>query len=138
MRNLLPILLLIFLTACPSDDGLGKSLCVKNNTNQRIYFWYSKDYSVHHFPDTTLQEALPLYINSASANNCAGAGSTNPDWQTIFSQLSEGKFSVYFFETYPETQEDWDELRDNMEELVYRKDTTFEELKANNYIIEYP
>lgn len=140
MRKLsLLILIPILLTGCPSDDTIGsKSLCIKNNSSQRIYFWYSKDYNVHHFPDTILPENKPFYINSTSVGNCAGAGSTNPNWVEIFSQLPEGLFSVYFFETYPENQEDWDELRNNIEELVYRKDTSFEELEANDYTIEYP
>lgn len=140
MKNLLLLSFISFvLVACPSDEFLGKeSLCVRNNSDSEIYYWYSHQYTQHHFPDTILPIEKP-FIDYVGIGNCAGSDAgQNPYWQTIFSQLPGDKFSVYFFETYPETQEDWDELRNNMEELVERKDVTYEELKANDYVIEYP
>ncbi|HZH68916.1 MAG TPA: hypothetical protein VFD80_00510 [Flavobacteriaceae bacterium] len=141
MRKLfLLILIPILLTGCPSDDTIGsKSLCIKNKSDKEMFFWFSYDFPHHHFPDTILPVQLPLLVRGAGSGGCVGSNAGySPSWETIFSELPEGLFSVYFFETYPENQEDWDELRENMEELIYRKDTSFEELEANDYIIEYP
>lgn len=129
---------LVFIVACEPNEHGQNALTIKNNSSERIYSWYSGNYSQHHFPDTILPISIPVYIGSISAGNISLASGVDPNWNNIFSQLPEGKFSVYFFETYPETQEDWDELRNNMEELVERKDVTYEELKANDYVIEYP
>ena len=139
MKNLLLLSFISFmLVACHPEKFPGKALHIKNNSNERIYYWYSSEYSVFHYPDTILPFERPVFIASCSAKNSDLASGYNPNWNNIFSQLPDDKFSVYFFETYPETQEDWDELRNNMQELVYRKDVTYEELKANDYVIEYP
>lgn len=130
------------LVACPSDEFLGeKSLCIENHSGKQIFFWFSYDFEHYHYPDTILPIEKPFEIRGAGSGGCVGNSvGQNPYWQTVFSKLPADKFTVYFFETdiYPETQEDWDELRNNMEELVERKDVTFEELKANDYVIEYP
>ena len=135
------IVMSLILAGCPEEVTGNKALCIRNNSNQEMYFWYSKEYFHYHYPDTELPVYLPInyQIRGTGIGGCVGSMEwQRPNWETIFSQLPEDKFSVYFFETYPETQEDWDDLRNNMEELVYRKDVTFEELKANDYVIEYP
>lgn len=114
----------------------GGSLGIKNNSAEMIYFWYSGDYEKHHYPDTLLPTTLPLYINMASPGNIAGAGPYDPDWNKIFSELPEGLFSVYFFDSYPENQEEWDEIR--LKNNFIRIETTLEELDAKDYLIHYP
>lgn len=129
---------LVFIVACEPNEHGKHALNIKSNSNQEISCWYSSTYSEYHFPDTILPVNKPVGVIFIGVNNGSLASGVDPNWNNIFSQLPDDKFSVYFFETFPETQEDWDELRNNMEELVYRKDVTFEELKANNYVIEYP
>lgn|SRR5690554_894830 len=141
MRNLLLMSFISFiLVGCPSDEFLGKeSLCVENHSGEEIYFWFSYNFTNYHYPDTILPIHKPFEIRGAGSGDCVGNSvGQNPYWQTVFSQLPADKFTVYFFETYPETQEDWEELKNNMKESVYRKDVTFEELKMNNYTISYP
>lgn len=138
MKNFFLLFLLILLTSCPNEYNDGsKSLLIRNNSDEVISFWYSRTYSVHHYPDISMQITKPQLIPALIPNGGAGVGPDNPDWEFIFSQLPEGLFSIYFFETKPETQEDWDILRNNVENL-YRKDITLGELIENNYTIEYP
>lgn len=131
------VLLCILAAACHPDTNEGKSLAIKNNSDERIYFWYSKTYSTGHYPDTILPAEKPIYINSAVAHGKAGAGSEDPDWNKIYSELPAGKLSVYFFPTNPSNQQDWDAITNNPEG-VERIDITLEALKQNDYIIEYP
>ena len=63
-------------------------------------------------------------------------GEADPDYVTIFSKIPSGKYSVYFFDSYYETQQEWDSIRDNR--LYYRKDVTLQELIDNKYEICYP
>lgn len=54
----------------------------------------------------------------------------------IFSELPAGKFSIYFFPEYPETQEEWDLIRENYN--LIRKDVTYQEFVDNDYYIDFP
>lgn len=138
-KNILLLITSLLLIGCPSDEDLGsKSLCIDNQSGQEMYFWFSHDFSNHHYPDTSLPSELPYSIRGAGSGGCVGSNvGKSPSWETVFSQLPEDKFSVYFFESYPETQEQWDEIRNNPE-MVYRKDITLDELINNDYTIEYP
>ncbi len=136
-RSILLIVLSVFLWACPSDIG-SESIVIKNNSDHIIYFWYSSEYEKFHFPDS-LPTNIPLIINSIDAGTgTGGSAGQYPSWQKIFSRLPKDKFTVYFFETYPEMQEEWDELLENKQEKVYRKDFTYEELQATDFHIYYP
>jgi hypothetical protein len=128
----------ILLVGCPSDEDLvSQSLLVKNTTNERIYFWFSYDFTFYHYPNINLPADIPLYFNSAPANSGAGNDvGQSPKWDVVFSQLPEGKFSIYFFDKLATTQEEWEDIRVN--NMVLRKDVTFDELKNNNYTIFYP
>lgn len=139
MKNLVIInILLLFVIAisCHPDKFPGKSLSIKNNSESRIYFWISDNYSLYHYPDTILPTNKPLYINSSPSLGGAGSGINDPDWNNIYSQLPQGKLSIYFFDKYANNQAEWEEVRVN--HFVIRKDITFEELKNNDYIIYYP
>ena len=136
MKILNFVLLVLFMASCHPEKFPGKALSIKNNSPERIYFWYSNNYNIFHYPDTSLPLEIPLYINSADSNSGAGAGANDPDWVEIYSQLPEGKFSIYFFDELATTQEEWDDIRLN--HMILRKDITFEELKNNDYIIYYP
>ena len=61
-------------------------------------------------------------VRGAGTGGCVGnnVGHTI-SWRRVFNELPADKFTVYFFETYPETQEEWDELLENEQEKVYRK-----------------
>lgn len=137
MKLLLTICLFVTLTnSCVPDKYPGKAMDIKNNSDNDIYFWISDNYSLYHYPDTILPANKPLYINYAPANGSAGSGGIDPDWNNIYSQLPQGKLSVYFFDKYANNQEEWEDVRVN--HFVIRKDITFEELKNNDYIIYYP
>src|SRR5690554_6872119 len=99
MKNLLLLSFISFmLVACHPEKFPGKALHIKNNSNERIYYWYSSEYSVFHYPDTILPFERPVFIASCSAKNSDLASGYNPNWNNIFSQLPDDKFSVYFFE----------------------------------------
>jgi len=122
--------------SCHPDRFPGKSLSIRNNSDERIYLWFSRDYSIHHLPDTSLPEAIPVNFNSVAPNAGAGVTGYDPDWESIFNQLPEGKLSVYFFDRLATNQAEWEEVKAN--HLILRKDTSFQELKDNNYVIYYP
>lgn len=135
--KIITLTFLLFLPMfCHVKRHEGGSLSIQNNSSEIIYFWYSGDYERHHYPDTLLPTTLPLYINMASPANIAGAGPYDPDWDMIFSELPEGQFSVYFFESYPEDQQVWDEIR--LENNFRRIETSLKELISNHYLIHYP
>lgn len=135
---LLFIISLLQLASC-EDEILGgtKSLNINNNTSERMYYWYSREYAHFHYPDTILPLEKPVQIGEVAPNGGSGTGPINPSWEQIFSELPQNKFSVYFFETKPRTQEEWNELRNNPE-TFHRKDVSLEELKDNDYRIFYP
>ncbi len=138
--NLILLSLIFSFFASCRDKYEGEPLGLKNNSDTRIYYWYSywqtENFDQYHFPDTNLPKVKPIYINSIAPNNITGVGESDPDWDEIFSKLKEGKFSVYFFESNPENQLDWDSIRINYQ--LTRKDVTLTELKSLNYIIQYP
>jgi hypothetical protein len=137
MKVILNICLFVLLiNSCVPDEELGKALNVSNNSDERIYFWISDDYSKYHYPDTILPISKPLYINSVEAHGGAGSGGIDPNWNDIFSRLPQGKLSIYFFEEYATDQQEWEDIRVN--HMVLRKNVTIEELKSNDYIIYYP
>lgn len=146
MRNLVPVknfacvvICLIGLSSCPDEVSGVKHLVIENNTDNRIYFWYSGEFTSHHYPDTLLPEKIPIDITGlAGMGGMTGTmAGQRPTWDVIFSQLPDSLFSVYFFETRPESQEEWDTFRNNYE-LIYRKDVSLVELRSNDYTITYP
>jgi|SRR5690606_4682940 len=130
------LLFSLFLISCHPDQFQGKATSVRNNSSEYIYFWYSGDFSVYHYPDTILPIEKPLFIAACSPGNGEGIMGYDPDYNNIFNQLPDGKFTIYFFDELATTQEEWEDIRVN--HMVLRKDTTFEELKNNDYIIYYP
>ena len=79
---------------------------------------------------------MPVYLNSIAPQNATGYGESDPDWTKIFSKLPGGKLSIYFFNVLPETQEDWNLIRQTYD--LIRKDITYQELKNNRFTILYP
>lgn len=128
----------ILLVGCPSDEDLGsQSLCIKNTSGKSIFFWFSYDFNNYHIPNVLLPSEIPMLIRGAGSGGCVGNDvGQSPKWDVVFSQLPEGKFSIYFFDKLATTQEEWNDIRVN--NMVLRKDVTFEELKNNNYTIFYP
>jgi len=130
----------------PFDNGIF----IRNNSNQTIYYWYAhwiydKDYKNYHYPDTILPIKKPnnMAIWSISPGKISHIERTSriPDWGKIISELPGSTFSVYFFTKYPETQEEWDLIRESYN--FYRKDITYEEVmkdveKDRGYTINYP
>jgi hypothetical protein len=123
------------------DKNPGQPLSITNNTDERIYYWYSywktEGYINYHYPDTLLPNEKPAYFSSVAPHNSSGTGGdVDPDWIKIFSDLSGGKFSVYFFDEPIETQQEWDVVRQTYD--LFRKDVSYQELVDNNYSIDYP
>ena len=128
----------IGLTSCPENVSGVEHLCIKNKSNKEMFFWYSKEYTAHHYPDTLLSIEIPLQVRGAGSGGCVGGMEGHiTSWEDIYSQLPAGLFSVYFFDVFPSNQEEWNMLR-NSPHLIHRKDFSFAELEANNYTIEYP
>lgn len=137
--NFTIILLMIIFSSC-NDKNSGEPLVIKNNTNNRIYFWFSYwdniDFSNYHYPDTILPKEKPILISSIAPQNASGCGENDPNWDDIFSKLKTNKFTVYFFENLPQNQSEWDSIRNNY--ALTRKDVTYDEFIKNNYTISYP
>ena len=122
------------------DRYPGEPLGIRNNSDRTIYYWFSywktDNYTNYHYPDTILPSKRPIEISQIAPHNSTDDGESDPDWEKIFSELPEGKFSVYFFTEYPETQEDWDLIQQTYN--LIRKDVTYQELVNNHYKIIYP
>ena len=138
------ILIIGIVSMSSSCDKHGEPLFIRNNSNQVIYYWYAHwiyddNYTNYHFPDTILPSEERIYsiwpVNPNELTEISGV-SKLPNWEKIFSDLPEGKFSVYFFTEHPKTQEEWDLIRENYN--LYRKDVTFKDVINNDYIIDYP
>ena len=129
----------LFYMSC-RDKYQDEPLTIQNNSDQRVYYWFSywrtTDFPKYHYPDTILPSERPISINSIAPKNATGDGESDPNWTEVFSKLPEGKFSIYFFNESPTTQEDWNLIRQTYE--LVRKDITYNELKSNNFTILYP
>jgi hypothetical protein len=145
------IMLLVFPLCIPAcNEYPGKPLGIGNNSDHRIYYWYAHwsnydlstqyhyNYTDYHYPDTILPKERPAVLNFVNSHEIADTGGECkiPIWEKIFSELPNGKFSVYFFKEYPEIQEEWDSIRNN--NAYYRKDVTYQEFVDNDYNIYYP
>jgi len=137
------ILVIVSMASSCKDKDMGW-LFIRNNSDQITYYWYAhwiydKNYINYHYPDTILpsKERIysiwPVYPNDVV---CIDRTSKHNNWVKIFSKLPEGKFSVYFFNEQPKTQEEWDLIRENYN--LRRIDVTYQELVDNDWIIDYP
>jgi hypothetical protein len=141
MKTLAIIILGIILSASSCRDKYpGEPIALRNNSDKRIYYWYpywksGKNWIDYCYPDTLIPEKR-IGLQSIAPHNSVGIGEDDPDYVTIFSKIPSRKFSVYFFDNYYKTQQEWDSIRDNR--LYYRKDVTLQELIDNKYRICYP
>ena len=137
------ITIIVFMASSCNDKDMGW-LFIRNNSDQIVYYWYAhwiydKNHTNYHYPDTILPSKERIYSIWPVHPNvvvCIDGTSRHNNWEKIFSELPEGKFSVYFFNEHPKTQEAWDIIRENYN--LYRKDVTFQEIVDNDYIIDYP
>jgi len=118
----------------------GEPLCIDNDTNKMVYYWFSywknnPGWTSYHYPNT-LPEERPRGIRFITPRGSSCPAEADPNWVQIFSELPEGKFTVYFFMENPATQAQWDAMRANND--YFRKDVTYEELVSNRYIIAFP
>jgi len=137
--NTLVFVSMAILSSCV-DKHIGEPLTIKNNSDQRIYYWFSywktENYTSYHYPDTVPPAQKPVELFSVAPHNAAGVGEDDPDWEKIFSELPEGKFSIYFFLKLPETQSEWELVRQTYD--LVRKDVTYQEHVNNHWTITYP
>ena len=122
------------------DKYPGEPMALRNNSDKRIYYWYpywnpNKNWVDYCYPDTVIPQKR-FYLQSIAPHNSVVISEADPDYATIFSKIPSGKYSVYFFDKNPETQQEWDSIRDNR--LYYRKDVTYQELVDNHYVIYFP
>jgi hypothetical protein len=134
------LLIIVILVFSCKEKYAGEPLAIRNNSDSRIYYWYSywknENFTLYHYPDTILPEEKPVYLSSIAPHNSEGSGESDPNWKEVFEKLDGKKFSVYFFINNPENQSEWNLIRQNYN--LYRKDVTYQELVNNNYIINYP
>ena len=139
MKIMLLTIALALLSSC-NDKYAGEPLVIKNNTNARVYYWFnywnSDSFPSFHFPDTVLPPQKLDYIGSVAPFSASGDGEEDPNWDLIFSKLSSGKFTIYFFDTFPEDQSGWDSIRINY--ALHRKDITYTDFIEDGYSISYP
>ncbi len=140
---ILPLLLIIH-SGCPKGVTGEEALCIVNRSGNEMSFWHSENYPTSHFPDTVLPVVVPIRdgyaspIRGAGKGGCVGSNvGQRPLWDEVFSDLPAGLFTVYFFDTRPTTQAEWDVLRNDTSK-VHRKDVTYEFLKNNSFTITYP
>jgi len=54
------IILILFLSYSCKDRYHGQPLSIRNNTNERVYYWYAywqqENFTNYHYPDTILPE----------------------------------------------------------------------------------
>ncbi len=142
MNSKLSFILLIIIISSLSckEKYSGEPLTIRNNSDARIYYWFSywknENFTSYHYPDTILPEEKPIEINSIASHNSTGIGESDPNWKEIFENLNGRKFSIYFFTNNPDNQLEWDLIRQNYN--LFRKDITHQELVNNNYTINYP
>ena len=141
MKTFTITVLVILLSASSCRDKYsGEPMALRNNSDKRIYYWYpywkyDESWVDYCYPDTVIPQKQ-YSLNSIAPHNGVWIGEIDPDYVTIFSKIPSGKYSVYFFDNYYETQQEWDSIRDNR--LYYRKDVTLQELIDNKYKICYP
>jgi hypothetical protein len=123
--------------SCVPDKHPGKPLLVQNNSSEIIYYWYSRNLAVNHFPDISLPATRPNSLSGLDPGNRELATDKDPDWEYIYNNVPADKFTVYFFATNPQTQQEWDELIES-NAMLGHKSVTFDELKNSGYIISYP
>jgi len=133
---------IVFMLFSCVDRYYGKPLYIRNNTDQPVFYWYAhwiydRNHTNYHYPDTILPSRIPT-IRAVPPNRAVDACRVSriPNWERIFSELPAGKFSIYFFTEYPETQEKWDLIRENYD--LYRIDVTYQEFVNNDYVIDFP
>ena len=124
------------------DKYPGEPMALRNNSDNNIYYWYpywksGKNWIDYCYPDTIIpKERISMKYHYITPHNGVVISEDDPDYVTIFSKIPSGKYSVYFFDKNPETQQEWDSIRENR--LYYRKDVTLQELIDNKYKICYP
>lgn len=135
----LVFMLLVLLGSC-IERYEGEPLAVRNNSDQSIYFWFAywkmDNYIRYHYPDTILPVEIPLQFYYLPPHNATMPGEADPNWKRIYSELPDGKLSIYFFTELPENQSEWDLIRQTYN--LTRKDITLQDLKSNNYVINFP
>ncbi|MFD2823941.1 hypothetical protein ACFS5M_09685 [Lacinutrix iliipiscaria] len=129
------IIIAVLITNCKPDEHEGKGLKLVNDSSIDVYFYNSEDFTIGHFSDTILPMEKPLGLQSIIANGSSGKY-VDPNWNQIYSELPEGKFSVYVFSSEIVDSSPWNEIRAN--NLVLKRiDLTFEELEDSDYTFTY-
>ena len=125
----------LIILGCIPDDYVGKGLELVNNSSTDVYFYNSEDFTVGHFPDTLLPIEKPIGLQPIVANGSSGKY-VDPNWPLIYSELPEGKFSIYVFSKEEVDNSDWEQIQTNYS-ILKRIDFTFEELKNSDYTLIY-
>ncbi len=131
---ILPFLLLTLAFTCEPDND-GKALLLVNNSDLDVYFHHSSDLSVGHFPDTILPNERPIGLQPIIANGRSGT-LINPDWNSIYSNLPDGKYSMYVFSKQQVDTTDWEIIAEN-NLILARIDKTRNELEESDYTFEF-
>ena len=131
---ILPFSLLTLAFTCETDND-GKALLLINNSDLDVYFYQSPDLSVGHFPDTILPIERPIGLQQIMANGRSGTF-TNPDWNSIYSDLPDGKYSMYVFSKQQVDTTDWEIIAEN-NFILARIDKTQNELEQSDYTFEF-
>jgi len=144
IKYVLILMILIVSMASSCDDKYQGKMVIRNNSDKKIYYWYAhwiydKNHTNYHYPDTILPSKIPTYsiwfVGSHNKEEISGVSRT-PNYKKIFSELPAGKFSIYIFTELPETQAEWDLIRENYN--LIRKDITYQELIDNDFYIDFP
>ncbi|RZK10421.1 MAG: hypothetical protein EOO46_10820 [Flavobacterium sp.] len=128
------IIFLVFITSCKDDDVDG-SLLLINDSDKNVYFYCFQDYPLMHYPDTILPVERPYGMQFIKKNGASGKF-TNPSWDNIYSQLPDGKFSMYVFDADLVDAVPWSKIKSNYR-VLQRFDLTLYDLQNSNYTIKY-
>ena len=135
--HLLVTVFCFIVIGCVPDVHPGGPFIIENNSEENIYYWFSRDFETHHYPNISLPVTMPNNIFGVASHNSQLASNKDPNWESIFNHLPEGQLTVYFFAISPQSQQEWDSIVDS-NYILSQKSVTFEELKDNNYRVAYP
>ncbi len=121
---------IILLKACEFPGDTQHYFTINNNTNHVISYYISETY-----PDTSIIETQPI-LKLVQPNSSRKESSWGT-WNERFEQINEGKISIFIFHSDTLNKYSWDKIRSEYM-VLKRFDLSLEDLKQNNFTINYP
>lgn len=127
------MLFFLFTTSCDRLPFHSKEafIVIHNNSGKDVFYKLSQIY-----PDTTVGDSKYIYPLTVK-NGHANFGLDTKTHEEYFAQTPQGIISVFFFDGDTVERYGKEEVAKNHKVLA-RKDFSYQELKDNNFTINYP